>query len=156
MDEEPELRPLPPPPRCRGIPLGAGNYTGCAYPELPDLLRLPEVARLLDAGQVSIQPGSPPPTDESSTRRKGRELFERRATQHGLRVSTFSHPGVSDFIGCHELQTRPTHLLGESPDQPSKGLDGTSRPALRVRLAVAVSRANIPDELQGGGGRPGR
>ena len=31
MDEEPELRPLPPPPRCRGIPLGDGNYTGCAY-----------------------------------------------------------------------------------------------------------------------------
>ena len=31
MDEEPELRPLPAPPRCRGIPLGDGNYTGCAY-----------------------------------------------------------------------------------------------------------------------------
>ena len=31
MDEEPELRPLPLPPRCRGIPLGDGNYTGCAY-----------------------------------------------------------------------------------------------------------------------------
>ena len=30
MDEEPELRPSPP-PRCRGIPLGDGNYTGCAY-----------------------------------------------------------------------------------------------------------------------------
>ncbi len=27
MNEE---RPLPP-PRCRGIPLGDGNYTGCAY-----------------------------------------------------------------------------------------------------------------------------
>ena len=25
------MRPLPPPPRCRGIPLGDGNYTGCAY-----------------------------------------------------------------------------------------------------------------------------
>jgi hypothetical protein len=31
VDEEPELRPLPSPPRCRGIPLGDGNYTGCAY-----------------------------------------------------------------------------------------------------------------------------
>ena len=31
MDEEPEFRPLPPPPLCRGIPLGDGNYTGCAY-----------------------------------------------------------------------------------------------------------------------------
>ena len=30
MDDEPKLRPLPP-PRCRGIPLGDGNYTGCAY-----------------------------------------------------------------------------------------------------------------------------
>jgi len=31
VDEESELRPLPPPPRCRGIPLGDGNYTGCEY-----------------------------------------------------------------------------------------------------------------------------
>ena len=31
MDEEPEIRPLPPAPRCRGIPLGDGNYMGCAY-----------------------------------------------------------------------------------------------------------------------------
>src|SRR5580704_8422625 len=31
VDEEPKLRPLPPPPRCRGIPLGDGNHTGCAY-----------------------------------------------------------------------------------------------------------------------------
>jgi hypothetical protein len=31
VDEEPELRPLPAPPQCRGIPLGDGNYTGCAY-----------------------------------------------------------------------------------------------------------------------------
>jgi ribosomal protein S27E len=30
VDEEPKLRPLPPPPQCRGIPLGDGNYTGCA------------------------------------------------------------------------------------------------------------------------------
>jgi hypothetical protein len=28
---EPEIRPLPLPPRCRGIPLGDGEYTGCAY-----------------------------------------------------------------------------------------------------------------------------
>jgi hypothetical protein len=31
VEEEPQLRPLPPPPRCRGIPLDDGNYTGCAY-----------------------------------------------------------------------------------------------------------------------------
>jgi hypothetical protein len=30
-DEEPEIRPLPRPPRCRGIPIGDGDYTGCAY-----------------------------------------------------------------------------------------------------------------------------
>ncbi len=30
-DDEPEIRPLPSPPRCRGIPIGDGNYTGCAY-----------------------------------------------------------------------------------------------------------------------------
>src|SRR5216683_2382683 len=30
VDVESELRPLPP-PRCRGIPIGDGNYTGCAY-----------------------------------------------------------------------------------------------------------------------------
>jgi hypothetical protein len=27
----PESRPFPDPPRCRGIPLGDGNYTGCQY-----------------------------------------------------------------------------------------------------------------------------
>lgn len=27
----PKIRPLPKPPRCRGIPIGDGNYTGCAY-----------------------------------------------------------------------------------------------------------------------------
>lgn len=26
-----KLRPLPKPPRCRGIPIGDGNYTGCLY-----------------------------------------------------------------------------------------------------------------------------
>jgi hypothetical protein len=31
VDGEAELRPLPPPPWCRGIRLGDGNYTGCAY-----------------------------------------------------------------------------------------------------------------------------
>jgi hypothetical protein len=31
MDEQSEIRPLPNPPRCRGIPLGDGNYTGCSF-----------------------------------------------------------------------------------------------------------------------------
>ena len=30
-EPEDEVRPLPAPPRCRGIPIGDGNYTGCAY-----------------------------------------------------------------------------------------------------------------------------
>jgi hypothetical protein len=34
-DDEPEeigpRRPLPNPPRCRGIAIGDGNYSGCAY-----------------------------------------------------------------------------------------------------------------------------
>jgi len=75
--------------------------------ELPDLLRLPDVARLLDAGRASVQPDNPLPTVESSTRQKGRESFERRATQHGLRVSTFSQPGVSDFIVEGATKSRP-------------------------------------------------
>ena len=30
-DDQPEFRPLPDPPRCRGIQLVDGNYNGCAY-----------------------------------------------------------------------------------------------------------------------------
>src|SRR5712671_2325448 len=30
-DDDFEIRPLPDPPLCRGIPLDDGNYTGCAY-----------------------------------------------------------------------------------------------------------------------------
>ena len=90
--------------------------------EMPDLLRLPELAKLLDGGHVSIQPDNPLPTAEStrqkgrSTRQKGREIFEHRATQHGLRVSTYSQPGVSDFIVESTAITRPVRLIcSESP-----------------------------------------
>src|SRR5262249_41916451 len=31
VDDDPEIRPLPDPPRCRGILLPDGNYTGCAF-----------------------------------------------------------------------------------------------------------------------------
>jgi hypothetical protein len=32
MDQDdPEIRPLPNPPRCRGVPIGDGHYTGCAF-----------------------------------------------------------------------------------------------------------------------------
>ena len=30
-DEPRNIRPLPRPTRCRGIPIGDGNYTGCLY-----------------------------------------------------------------------------------------------------------------------------
>ena len=30
-DKQPEIRPFPEPPRCRGIPLRDGNYSGCAF-----------------------------------------------------------------------------------------------------------------------------
>lgn len=84
--------------------------------ELPDLLRLPEVARLLDAGRASVQPDTPMPTAESSTRQRGREIFERRATEHGLKVSSFSQPGVSDFIIEGAANSRPVRLIcSESP-----------------------------------------
>jgi hypothetical protein len=84
--------------------------------ELPDLLRLPEVAKLVDAGRVSIQPEEPPSSGDPSTRQKGREIFERRATQRGLRVRTFSQPGVSDFVVYGPANSRPVRLIcSESP-----------------------------------------
>jgi hypothetical protein len=84
--------------------------------ELPDLLRLPEVARLVDAGRVSIQRDDPPASDDLSTRQRGRESFERRATQRGLQVRTFSQPGVSDFIVEGPAISRPVRLIcSESP-----------------------------------------
>ena len=30
-EDDSDTRPLPDPPRCRGIPLGDGNYSGCAF-----------------------------------------------------------------------------------------------------------------------------
>ena len=84
--------------------------------ELPDILRLPEVATLVDAGRVSIQPDEPPSSGDSSTRQKGRESFERRATQRGLRVRTLSQPGVSDFVVDGPASSRPVRLIcSESP-----------------------------------------
>ena len=31
MARDPKVRPIRPPRRCRGIPIGDGNYTGCAF-----------------------------------------------------------------------------------------------------------------------------
>jgi hypothetical protein len=84
--------------------------------ELPDLLRLPEVAKLVDAGRVSIQPDEPPPVGDSSTRQKGCDSFMQRATQRGLRVRTTSQVGVSDLIVAGPQNSRPVRLIcSESP-----------------------------------------
>ena len=84
--------------------------------ELPDLLRLPEVARLVDVGRVSIQPDDPPTSGDPSTRQKGREAFEQRAIQRGLGVRTSSQPGVTDFVVDGPAKSRPVRLVcSESP-----------------------------------------
>jgi hypothetical protein len=85
--------------------------------DLVDLLGLPVIARLMDDGRVSIQPDDLPViADQSSTRQKGRETFERRARQHGLIVKTFSQPGVSDFVVNGPANTKPVRLIcSESP-----------------------------------------
>jgi len=70
----------------------------------------------MDTGRASIQPSNPPTFGGPSTRQRGRELFERLATEHGLRVSTFSQPGVSDFIVQGATNSRPVQLIcSESP-----------------------------------------
>jgi hypothetical protein len=30
-EDDSEVRPLPDPPRCRGVPIGDGNYMGCSF-----------------------------------------------------------------------------------------------------------------------------
>jgi hypothetical protein len=30
-EDDSEIRPLPDPPRRRGVPIGGGNYTGCSF-----------------------------------------------------------------------------------------------------------------------------
>jgi hypothetical protein len=84
--------------------------------ELPDLLRLPEVARLLDAGRLSIQPDQSQPVGSPSTRQEGREMFERRASERGLKVRTPSQSGVGDFVVDGHANSRPVRLIcSESP-----------------------------------------
>jgi len=80
--------------------------------ELLDLLRLPDVARLLDAGRASVQPDNPLVSVESSTRQRGRTPGDATRTS---RQDFFSAWGERFHRGGRkELQTRPTHLLGES------------------------------------------
>jgi hypothetical protein len=84
--------------------------------ELPDLLRLPDIVRLLDAGRVSVLPDEVPKREESSTRQKGREFFERRVREHGLGLSKFSDPGVIDFMVQGSSGVRPVRLIcSENP-----------------------------------------
>ncbi len=38
-EDDSEIRPLPDPPRCRGVPIGDGNYTGWAEELLVPVMR---------------------------------------------------------------------------------------------------------------------
>src|SRR6185312_10957025 len=60
-EPEDEVRPLPAPPRCRGIPVGDGTYTGCAYgrrrPRAPDwAVRLPYLPGLRHRKETTGDP----------------------------------------------------------------------------------------------------
>ena len=79
--------------------------------ELPDLLRLPEIARLVDNGRVSIQSDHVPPADDLSTRQRGREVFEQRAREHGLEVEATAQPGVTDLLVGGASGSRPVRLI---------------------------------------------
>jgi hypothetical protein len=84
--------------------------------ELPDLLRLPEVVKLLDAGRVSIQPDQPQPIGSPSTREEGREMFKHRAGEAGFRIRPPSQSGVGDFVVDGQAGSRPVRLIcSESP-----------------------------------------
>jgi hypothetical protein len=84
--------------------------------ELPDLLRLPEVARLLDTGRLSIQPDHPGPAGSPSTRQVGREMFERRAVERGFRTRTPSQSGGGDFIVDGRANSKAVRLIcSETP-----------------------------------------
>ena len=83
---------------------------------LPDFLRSPEVSRFLDEGRVSIQPDQQQPVGSPSTRQKGREMFEGRASERGLKVRTPPQPGVGDFIIDGQAGSRLVRLVcSESP-----------------------------------------
>ena len=88
--------------------------------ELPEILRLPEVSKLVDAGRVSIQ-ADEQSTDrssssDSSTRRRGHETFEERATKRGLRVRTAPQAGPADFLVDGLASPVPVRLIcSESP-----------------------------------------
>lgn len=84
--------------------------------ELVGLLQLAEFAKLLDGGRASIQRDEGPSLSSSSTRQKGRERFEQRATQRGLQVQNSSQPGVSDFMISGPANPRPVRLIcSEAP-----------------------------------------
>jgi hypothetical protein len=94
--------------------------------ELADLLRLPEVVKLLDAGRVSVQPDHPqlqsavspakPQQTEPSTRQEGRETFERRASERGFKIRPSGQSGVGDFVVDGRAGSRPVRLVcSESP-----------------------------------------
>lgn len=79
--------------------------------ELPDLLRLPEVARLLDTGRLSIQPDHAEPVGSPSTRQLGREMFERRAVERGFSTRAPSQSGGGDFIVDGRAKSKGVRLI---------------------------------------------
>lgn len=84
--------------------------------ELADLLRLPEVARLLEAGRLSIQPDQPHSVGSLSTRQEGREVFERRAQERGLKIRPPLQSEAGDFVVIGQANPRTVRLIcSESP-----------------------------------------
>jgi len=94
--------------------------------ELANLLRLPEVVKLLGAGRVSVQTDQPqlqpavsPATRQQtspSTRQEGREMFERRASERGFKIRPSGQSGVGDLVVDGQVSSRPVRLIcSESP-----------------------------------------
>jgi hypothetical protein len=84
--------------------------------ELPDLLRVPKIAELLEAGRAAIQADNPQPLGDSSTRQRGRAAFERRATEKGLKARISAQSGGSDLVVDGPSSQRLVRLIcSESP-----------------------------------------
>jgi hypothetical protein len=94
--------------------------------ELPDLLRLPQVVRLLAAGRVSVQTAQPQLQADvpsgtrqealPSTRQAGREMFERGASERGLKIRLSGQSSAGDLVVDGQASSRPVRLIcSESP-----------------------------------------
>jgi len=83
--------------------------------ELPDILRLPAITRLVDAGRVSIQTeeqfGQRALSAEGTTRQRGKDAFEERAAKHGIDVRTPAELGSADYEIVGPAGARPVRLI---------------------------------------------